>query len=281
MPVYLSPSYYSAGDCFSHNRTSSPSQRPRSVHYETPPIPPRHTVQNPPCQRNTLTLWRVRSPEYPTWLTKQPSNSPEWGRPNKQLIKTSRKRRGMTGKGTRLILESFLTPCQQSVSGKKKWQRGLNQLPVLRRSARPQQTNLNPTLIVLHPRWWCPVWTDTQSKGRRANTNTEIRWENYFLLTLFSRLMWYIGNRDFVCLSRRRIGGETGKNGEKITVQRIQTTRSPWTAQVSAVSCWLVTLRAETASTAKLAQTCVPGEHTQWMHLRAGGDNKHQSKGAI
>ncbi len=77
MPVYLSPSYYCAGDCFSHNRTSSPSQRPRSVHCETPPTPPQRTVRNLPCQRNTLTLWRVRSPGYPTCLAKQPVTSQE------------------------------------------------------------------------------------------------------------------------------------------------------------------------------------------------------------
>ena len=122
--VYLSPSYYCAGDCFSPNRTCSPFQRPRSVHCETPPTPPQRTVQNLPCQRNTLTLWRVRSPGYPACPAKQPATCQEWGRLNKRLMKTSQKRQGMTSKETTLILGSFLTPCKQPVSRNQKWPRG-------------------------------------------------------------------------------------------------------------------------------------------------------------
>lgn len=37
------------------------------------------------------------------------------------------------------------------------------------------------------------------------------------------------------------MGGETGKKEEKITVQRIQTTKSLWTPRVCVEYCWLVT----------------------------------------
>lgn len=151
--IYLRLSFHPAGDCVSHNQTSSASQKPRSVHYEIPPIRPQHIVQNLPCQRNTLTLWRVRSPEYPTCLTKQPRNSPESGCPNSQLINTPRKQPGMTSKRTRWILAGFMTPWRLSVNWKQRWQKGLNQHPVLRRSARPQRSSLDPTLNVLRPRW--------------------------------------------------------------------------------------------------------------------------------
>lgn len=238
--------FYSAGDCVSHNQTSSPSQKPRSVHYETPPIRPQHIVQNLPCQRNTPTPWRIRSPEYPTCLIKHPRNSPESGCPNSRLINTPRKQQGTTSKRTRWILAGFMTPWRPSVNWKQRWPKGSNQHPVLGRSTRPQRSNLDPTLNAPRPRWLCPVWTDTRSKGRRANTNTETRWEKHMSAVPLLRSIWRLGDLDYVYLSRRKAGGETRKKGEKIQIWWLQTTKSPQTAQVSTLSCRSVTWRAET-----------------------------------
>ena len=106
-----------AGGSFSPSRTSSLPLRPRSAPWETPPTPPQHTVQNPPCQRNTPTPWPTRSPGSPTCPANHPVTSPDWGPLNACLIKTVQEAKAADGKKNSLdprkLFDSLSVACQQ------------------------------------------------------------------------------------------------------------------------------------------------------------------------